>query len=105
MAAKKSRAGAAASQKDKLLSQLQGARQVTEEKHERPRAACHVPHIYVIRIRDQKNRERAIVAFLRVRAGRVTLPGNIMGVSEEHIEALEKEGIPFEYLSKSAHDQ
>lgn len=103
MAAKKSRPAAHVSHKDNPVPQIQAARRVTEANSEQHRAL--LPQLHLIRIREQKNRERAIMVFLRVPEARVTLPGNIMGVSADHIEALEREGIPFSYVSKSPHGQ
>ena len=99
MGAKKSKTAAAANP----LLQLQAARNISEAISGQLKG--HVSHTYLIRIREQKNRERAIMAFLGVREGRVTLPGDIMGVSADHIEALKREGIPFTYVSKSPHGQ
>jgi hypothetical protein len=55
----------------------------------------------LIRIEDEKDQERALGVFLRVRAARVTFPGDIMGVTEEHIRALEQAHIRFQYVSKA----
>ncbi len=57
---------------------------------------------HLIRLRDRDDRKRAIKAFLNVRDERVVLPGHQMIVTEEHIRALQREQIPFEYLSKTA---
>jgi len=65
--------------------------------------SCHAPFGHLIRIREDKDRARAIAALLAVREARVTFPGNIMG--GEHIEALKREKIPFEYVSKTANGQ
>lgn len=56
---------------------------------------------FLIRIPQKTDRVKAITAFRRVRATRVTLPGNVMGVNDEHIRVLERENIPFEYVSKA----
>ena len=56
---------------------------------------------FQIRIPQKTDRVKAITAFRRVRATPVTLPGNVMGVNDEHIRVLERENIPFEYVSKA----
>lgn len=55
--------------------------------------------IHLIRIDDREARERAIKAFLDVRAEWLGFPGNVYGVSSDHIEALKKSGIPFQDAS------
>jgi hypothetical protein len=70
-------------------------------QRDKSKAGSEVPGSHLIRIRDEQEWERAFTAFLRVPAPRVTLPGNIMGVTEQHIRVLKEEGIPFEYVSKA----
>lgn len=57
---------------------------------------------HLIRLRARDNRKRAIKAFLNVRDERVVLPGHQMVVTDEHIRALEREQIPFEFVSNTA---
>jgi hypothetical protein len=56
--------------------------------------------IHLIRIPDKQSRIRAIAAFENVPITRVRLPGDIMGVTDEHIAALKQANVPFEYVSK-----
>lgn len=58
----------------------------------------------MIRIPDKNQRKRALEAFLRVREMWVRMPGHVMGVTREHIQALEQAQppIPFEDLSQTA---
>ena len=58
---------------------------------------------HLIRIPQKTDRVKAITAFRRVRATRVTLPDNVMGVNEEHIQILERENIPFQFVSQAPH--
>jgi hypothetical protein len=57
--------------------------------------------LHLIHIPDREARLRAIHVFLDVPAQRVRLPGNRMLVTSEHIKTLERENIPFEYLSQT----
>ncbi len=56
--------------------------------------------IHLIRIPDKEARKQAIAVFREVSVTRVRLPGDIMGVTDEHIQALKKANIPFQYVSK-----
>jgi hypothetical protein len=56
--------------------------------------------IHLIRIPDEATQARAIAVFHKVPFTRVRLPGNLMGVTDEHISALKQANIPFEYVSK-----
>jgi hypothetical protein len=56
--------------------------------------------IHSIKIADKQARERVIGVFRDVPITRVRLPGAVMGVTDEHILALNKAGIPFQYVSK-----
>ena len=47
---------------------------------------------------------KAIGLFHAVPVTRVRLPNNIMGVTDEHIQALRKAKIPFEFISKEPKD-
>jgi hypothetical protein len=60
--------------------------------------------IHLIRIPDEEDDVRAIAAFRRVPITRVRFPGNVMGVTSEHIAELKKDKIPFQYLSKEPKD-
>jgi hypothetical protein len=80
-------------------SKQKGPRQPRKPR-DKIKAQCDVPGSHLIRIREQEW-ERAFTAFLRVPAARVTFPGNVMGVTEQHIRALKEEGIPFEYVSQA----
>ena len=60
--------------------------------------------IHLIRIPDKEARIRAIDALCDVPVTRVRLPGDIMGVTDEHIAALKKAQIPFEYVSQEPVD-
>jgi hypothetical protein len=57
--------------------------------------------VHLIRFPDRATRVRAIGVFRDVRVTRVRLPGDIMGVADEHIRALEKARIPFIYVSRT----
>jgi hypothetical protein len=54
---------------------------------------------YVIRIPKRKDCIRAIGAFLSVPEIRHRFPGNVMLVTQGHIDALKREGIPYEDLT------
>jgi len=56
--------------------------------------------IHLIHIPDRNARGRAIWAFLDVREAWMSFRGNVLGVTTEHVQALEKKQIPFQYLSK-----
>jgi hypothetical protein len=56
--------------------------------------------IHLIRIPDKASRIRAIAVFEKVPLARVRLPGDVMGVTDEHIAALKLADVPFEYVSK-----
>jgi hypothetical protein len=56
--------------------------------------------IHILHIPEKQARERAMKAFLGVRETWVSMRGNLFGVTTEHVQALEKEHIPFEYASK-----
>jgi hypothetical protein len=58
--------------------------------------------IHLIRIPDKDARVRAIQAFLDVHEMWMSFPGDLFGVSGEHLAALTKSSIPFEDASKSA---
>jgi hypothetical protein len=57
--------------------------------------------MHLIRFAKPEDRQRAIMVFLDVPATRLVLPGHDMVVMNAHIDALERENIPFEYLSKT----
>jgi hypothetical protein len=57
--------------------------------------------IHLIRIPDRNAREQAMDAFLVVRETWMSFRDNVFGVTTEHVQALEKQKIPFQYLSKA----
>jgi hypothetical protein len=59
--------------------------------------------IHVIRIPLRDDQIRAFKAFLPIPASWVRLPGNVYGVSDAHLKALEQvtPKINFDYVSKS----
>jgi len=54
---------------------------------------------YYIRIPNQDDRVKAIGVFLEIPSPRSRFPDNVMGVTLAHIQALQREGIPFEMAS------
>jgi hypothetical protein len=56
-------------------------------------------NIHLIRFPGREEHKRAIQVFLNVPATRLVLPGHRMAVTSEHIKALERENIPFEYVT------
>lgn len=60
---------------------------------------------HLIRIVRPEDRPKALAAFRGIRESRTRFPGDIMGVSDDHVRALEREGISFEYISKVPHGQ
>jgi len=56
--------------------------------------------IHLIKIPDKKDRVRAIGALSEVQIAYVRRPDNIYGVADEHINALRKHDIPFQFISK-----
>jgi hypothetical protein len=58
-----------------------------------------------IRIPNQAERLRAIDLFLEIPDTRYIYPGHVMDVTTEHLKALEREHIAFEYLNQAnSHD-
>jgi hypothetical protein len=55
---------------------------------------------HLIRFADQDTRLRAIRVFFEVPFSRVRFPGNVMGLTDEHIRALKKARIQFIYVSR-----
>jgi hypothetical protein len=55
--------------------------------------------LHSIRIPNVEDRRRAIMLFLDVPSTRLILPGHDMVVTNEHIAALKRAGIPFEFLA------
>ena len=55
---------------------------------------------HLIPFADRETRIRAIRAFYKVRIAYVCLPGDVFGVTDEHIAALKKAKIPMIYVSK-----
>ncbi len=56
--------------------------------------------LHVIRIPDREARARAIKALMEVPFGYRCLPNNIFGILTAHLDALKKEQIPYEDLSR-----
>ena len=59
---------------------------------------------HLILIADDKDRARAVAAFRQIQIARVTLPGNVMAVSGEHVRALMNEQIPFSFVSRDPNE-
>src|SRR5262245_52155446 len=57
--------------------------------------------VHLIRFPSPEERRRALRVFLDVPATRVVLPGHEMAVTPQHIEALERAQIAFEYVSRT----
>ena len=57
--------------------------------------------VHLIRFPSSEERRRALRVFLEVPATRVVLPGHDMVVTPEHIQALERAQIAFEYVSRT----
>jgi hypothetical protein len=60
-----------------------------------------VAAIHLIRFGTPEERQQAIMVFLDVPATRIVLPGQDMVVTNAHVAALERAGIPFGYLSQT----
>lgn len=60
---------------------------------------------HLIRIVRPEDRPKALAAFRGIRESRTRFPGDIMGVGDDHVRALERERISFEYISKDPHGQ
>jgi hypothetical protein len=58
--------------------------------------------IHFIRIPDREARKQAIKAFMGVRENWVCFPGNLYGLTTEHVQALERDQVPFERIPKVA---
>ncbi|HEV3119866.1 MAG TPA: hypothetical protein VGY58_22595 [Gemmataceae bacterium] len=56
--------------------------------------------IHLIRFANRDARLRAIRAFYKVPASYVRFPDDILGITDEHHNALKKARIPFTYVSK-----
>lgn len=61
--------------------------------------------IHLIRIPQREDRIKAIRVWRQVNKTRVRLPDDVMGVEDEHVQALRRAGIPFEFLSKEPNGQ
>ena len=60
--------------------------------------------IHLIYIGDKAERERAMQAFLSVPESWTRFPGNILGVTEKHVNALTQAVPPIKYeAAKKAH--
>jgi hypothetical protein len=84
----------------KRTSKMKG-RKGKHGQRDKVKAVRDIPRSHLIRFPDMQDWEMALYAFLRVPFARVTFPGNILGVTEEHIRVLKEEGIPFEYVSQA----
>jgi hypothetical protein len=60
-----------------------------------------VGSIHLIRFPDEETEERAEDVLLNVNFNRVYLRDNVVGVADEHIDALRAAHIPFEWVSKA----
>jgi hypothetical protein len=62
--------------------------------------------VHVIRIPKREEQVRALQAFLAVPTWWVRLPGDLYGLSDAHVKALEQAmpRIEFEFISKSSHN-
>ena len=62
--------------------------------------------VHVIRIPKREEQVRALQAFLAVPASWVRLPGDLYGLSDAHVKALEqaKPKIEFEFIPRSSHN-
>jgi hypothetical protein len=60
-------------------------------------------NVHLIHIGDREERVRAMGAFLEVPESWVSLPGNVLGVTDKHIEALRQLNppVPFETATKA----
>ena len=57
--------------------------------------------IHLIRIPDVESRKRAFHVLLATQESWVRIPGNVMGVSTRQLEALTRDHIPFDWVSKA----
>jgi hypothetical protein len=57
--------------------------------------------IHLIRVADAEMRKRAFHILLATQESWVRLPGNVMGVSTRQVEALTREHLPFDWISKA----
>lgn len=58
--------------------------------------------IHLIRIPDREDRKRAIKAFMDVPFSWMSFPDNVLGITGEHLKALQSQSIPFEETHRSA---
>jgi hypothetical protein len=58
--------------------------------------------VHLIRFPSAEERKRALRVFLDVPATRLVLPGHEMAVTGEHVQALERAQIAFEYVSRTS---
>lgn len=60
--------------------------------------------VHLIHIGDQKEMRRAIEVFLEVPDSWMSFPGNVLGISGKHLEALQRAMPPVKYEpAKRAH--
>src|SRR5262245_54371089 len=57
--------------------------------------------LHLIRFRKTKDHQRGLMVCLETGHQFVGLPGDSLGVTDEHIKALEQAKVPFQYLSKT----
>ena len=58
--------------------------------------------IHLIRFADRETRIRALRTFYKVPVTWVRLPGDLMGVTGDHLSALKKAKVPFISVSKTS---
>lgn len=57
--------------------------------------------IHLVRLADVEARKRAFHALIATGESWVRLPGNVLGISTRQVEALQKEHVPFDWVSKA----
>ena len=86
---------------DEATSQVQQTGgQVAEDliKGQREKVQAEIVGSRLIRIPDKEARLKAIVAFYTINRPQLVFPDDVLGVTQEHIQVLKNEGIPFEYV-------
>jgi hypothetical protein len=63
------------------------------------KGTLETPHAFLIRIPDKETNKRAIMVLGEVRVPYCGFMDNQLLVTNEHLDALKREGIPFELLS------
>jgi len=60
--------------------------------------------VHLIHIGDLEERKRAIMALIEVREAWLSFPGNVLGVTGKHLEALRQANPPIRFeTAKKAH--